>query len=248
MIDNKNKKIVLVTGGTRGIGAAIVEKFTRSNYIVYATATTEKNADTITKMIGKMNGEGQGLVLNLGQDNLSKFVEEFLNKFSAPSIFINNAGITKDNLSIRMKEDEWNDVLNINLSACFKLSKSLIRPMLKARWGRLIFITSVVGLSGNPGQTNYSASKAGLGGFSRSLAREVANRGITVNCVAPGFIETDMTNNLPDDVKNKLATQIPIGKFGKPSDVADAVGFLASNEASYITGDTLNVNGGMFMY
>ena len=170
-----------------------------------------------------------------------------MTRFSAPDVFINNAGITKDNLSIRMRDEDWNEVIEINLSACFKLSKSLIRPMLKARWGRLIFITSVVGLTGNSGQTNYSASKAGLGGFSRSLAREVANRGITVNCVAPGFIETDMTNKLPDDVKNKLASQIPNGKFGKPSDVADAVGFLASNEASYITGNTLNVNGGMYM-
>ena len=246
-MDKKTKKIVLITGGTRGIGAAIVEKFVKTNYVVYATATSERNAKLISTQISKLNGEGQGLVLNLEKDDLSKFVREFMTRFSAPDVFINNAGITKDNLSIRMRDEDWNEVIEINLSACFKLSKSLIRPMLKARWGRLIFITSVVGLTGNSGQTNYSASKAGLGGFSRSLAREVANRGITVNCVAPGFIETDMTNKLPDDVKNKLASQIPNGKFGKPSDVADAVGFLASNEASYITGNTLNVNGGMYM-
>ena len=179
---------------------------------------------------------------------MSDFVKKLIDAHGVPSIFVNNAGITHDNLILRMTNEEWDKVIEVNLSASFRLSKAILRSMIKLRWGRIVFISSVVGLSGNAGQANYAASKAGIGGFSRSIAKEVASRGITVNCIAPGFIETDMTESLKENVKASVLNSIPLARFGKPEDIANAVSFLVSEEASYITGVTLNVDGGMFMY
>ena len=249
-IKNKNdnfSKIALITGASRGIGATVLKNLVKENYYVCGTATTDNSATLITEAIKDFGGQGCGLKLDFGADNLDDFVKLLINLHGAPSIYINNAGITRDNLILRMSNDEWNDVIQINLSAAFRLTKALLRPMVKARWGRIVFLSSVVGLSGNAGQANYAASKAGLGALSRSLAKEVASRGITVNSIAPGYIETDMTKSLKDNVKKAVMDSIPISRFGKPEDVANAVSFLISDDASYITGVTLNVDGGLFM-
>ncbi len=240
-------KVVLLTGASRGIGASILKRLVEKKYYVCGTATSDKSANVISEMIKDYGGIGCGLKLDFDSDNLRSFTENLIKLHGLPSIFINNAGITRDNLMLRMTNDEWDDVLEINLSAAFRLTKSILKPMIKLRWGRIIFISSVVGLSGNAGQANYAAAKAGLGGLSRSIAREVASRGITVNCIAPGYIETDMTKSLRDGVKNIVLNNIPLSKFGKPEDVANAVSFLVSDDASYITGVTLNVDGGLFM-
>lgn len=245
-IDNLSK-IALITGASRGIGAAVLKNLVKDNYFVCGTATSEESASLIGKTIKNLGGQGCGLKLDFGSDNPDEFMKSFVNSHGSPSIYINNAGITRDNLLLRMSNDEWNDVIEINLSAAFRLTKALLRPMVKARWGRIVFLSSVVGLSGNAGQANYAAAKAGLGAFCRSIAKEVASRNITVNSIAPGYIETDMTSSLKDNVKKVVLDSIPVSRFGKPEDVANAVSFLISDDASYITGITLNVDGGLFM-
>ena len=240
-------KVVFITGGSRGIGSALVKQFVSSGHSVFATSTSNSGAEAITRQIDALNGEGKGLILDLKKNNLSDFIAKYTAEFPLPDILINNAAIVRDNLFIRISDSDWEDVLQVNLTACFKLTKSFIRPMLKKRWGRVIFISSVVGLTGNVGQSNYAATKAGLSGLCKSLAREVGNRGITVNCVAPGDIETDMTKKVGQEIKDALYNSIPMRKFGCPDDIAYATLFLSSDQASYITGNTLNVNGGMFM-
>ncbi|RKZ89604.1 MAG: 3-oxoacyl-ACP reductase [Gammaproteobacteria bacterium] len=241
-------KVALVTGATRGIGRAIALRLGSQGAIVVGTATSEIGAQTISDFLKEANITGAGMVLNVTDaDSIEAVVSETEANFGAPAILVNNAGITRDNLLMRMKDDEWNDIIETNLTPIFKLSKRCLRAMTKARWGRIITITSVVGVMGNAGQTNYAAAKAGVIGFSKSLAREVGARGITVNSVAPGFIDTDMTSSLSDDHKTALLTQVPIKRLGEPEEIAAAVGFLASQDAGYVTGETLNVNGGMYM-
>lgn len=241
-------KIVLVTGATRGIGRAIATHLGQQGATVVGTATSKSGAESITAFLKEANITGAGLVLNVTDTNsIEAVVSDIETTFGAPSILVNNAGITRDNLLIRMKDDEWNDIIDTNLTPIFKLSKRCLRAMTKARWGRIITITSVVGVMGNAGQTNYAAAKAGVIGFSKSLAREVGVRGITVNTVAPGFIDTDMTNTLTQAHKDALLAQVPIKRLGQPEEIASAVGYLASLDAAYVTGETIHVNGGMYM-
>ena len=241
-------QIALVTGATRGIGAAILQKLAGAGASVVGTATSEAGAAAIQKLIDAAGASGMGAVLNVTDaaqiDALLKAIEE---KFGAVSILVNNAGITRDTLMMRMKDDDWSAVLDTNLTSVFRLSRGVIKGMMKARSGRIINIASVVGFMGNAGQVNYVAAKAGMVGFSKALAREVGSRNITVNCVAPGFIQTDMTNALSADQVAKLIGNVPLGRLGQPDDVAQAVVFLASPAASYITGNTIHVNGGMHM-
>lgn len=238
-------KVALVTGATRGIGKAIAESLARDGAFVYGTATSENGAATISEYLGD---KGQGLVLNVtDQANIDLVLEMITKEKGAPNILVNNAGITKDQLLMRMKDDEWSDVILTNLTSVYALSKAVLRPMMKARSGRIINISSVVGITGNAGQTNYAAAKAGVIGFTKSMAKEVGSRGITVNCVAPGFIDTDMTKDLPEAVKEALLVNIPLARLGEPEEIASAVAFLASENAGYITGETINVNGGMLM-
>ena len=240
--------VALITGATRGIGKAILHQIGRQGLTVVGTATTSEGAERINSDLQQSSITGMGLRLDVTQkDSIKTLIEEIKSSLSSPSILVNNAGITKDNLLMRMKEDEWQDVINTNLSSIYRLSKSCLRDMMKSRHGRIINITSVVALSGNAGQTNYCAAKAGIIGFTKSLAKEVASRGITVNAIAPGFIETDMTGELSKDQQAELLNQIPIGRMGSPQDIANAVNFLISDGASYITGETLNINGGMYM-
>lgn len=247
MTDKIENKVVLVTGASRGIGKAIADDFATQGAYVIGTATTDKSATDITKKLEEQKGKGIGLTLDISdKDSVADFSKK-LDELTPPNILINNAGITRDNLLMRMKDDEWEDVMNTNLNGMYRLSKLCLRTMMKARFGRIINISSVVGLSGNPGQTNYSASKAGMIGFTRSLAREVGSRGITVNAVAPGFIETDMTDELGDEIRDSLLKQIALGRLGKPNEIAKVVAFLASDAAAYITGQTISVNGGMYM-
>lgn len=247
MTDEYIDKVVLVTGASRGIGKAIAMRFAEKGAFVIGTATTENSAKNISEYINTNGSTGKGLVLNIAEkESVDKF-EISLKDLDAPNILINNAGITKDNLFMRMKDQEWDDVINTNLTGIYRVTKLCIRAMMKARYGRIINITSVVGLSGNPGQTNYSATKAGLIGFTKSLAQEVGSRGITVNAVAPGFIETDMTNELSDDIRESILKQITLGRLGQADEVAAVTDFLASDNAAYITGQTLSVNGGMYM-
>ena len=242
---NLSGKIALVTGASRGIGRAIAEKLVACGATVIGTATTEKGAEAISQYLDQ---NGKGLALNVTDEaSIESVISTVKAEFGDIDILINNAGITRDNLLMRMKEDEWQDILDTNLTSVFRLSKALMRTMMKKRYGRIITIGSVVGTMGNAGQANYSAAKAGLIGFSKSLAREVASRGITVNVVAPGFIETDMTAALTDEQKALTLAQVPVGRLGQPTEIANAVAFLASDEASYITGETLHVNGGMYM-
>lgn len=242
---NLDGKIALVTGATRGIGRAITEELVAAGAYVFGTATSENGANAISEYLGDA---GKGLVLNVTDQTSIESVLEAINAEKGDvEILINNAGITKDQLLMRMKDDEWNDVILTNLTSVYTLSKAVLRPMMKARFGRIINITSVVGITGNAGQTNYAAAKAGVIGFTKSMAKEVGSRGITVNCVAPGFIDTDMTKDLPESVKETLLANIPLGRLGAPKEVASAVTFLASLDASYITGETIHVNGGMLM-
>ncbi|AEF54893.1 3-oxoacyl-ACP reductase FabG [Marinomonas posidonica] len=238
-------KIALVTGATRGIGKAIATVLAEQGATVIGTATSESGAQSISEYLGE---NGKGWVLDVSSsDSVDTVVKEITAEFGAPTILVNNAGITRDNLMMRMKEDEWEQVVNTNLTSVFRVTKACLRGMTKAKFGRVISISSVVGSMGNGGQTNYSAAKAGLEGFSRSLAAEIASRGITINCVAPGFIETDMTKVLPEEHKAKLVEKVPSARLGQPEEIAAAVAFLASQGAAYITGETLHVNGGMYM-
>ena len=240
-------KLVLVTWASRGIGKAIALTLGSSKATVIGTATTESGADNISKFFADNKISGKGVKLDVtNNDQISKLLKVINKDFGSVDILVNNAGITKDNILLRMKEDEWEDIINTNLSSIYKVSKSVLRGMVKKRSGRIISITSVVGAMGNAGQSNYAAAKAGIRGFTKSLAREVGVRGITVNAVAPGFIETDMTESLPEDQKEALASQIPIGRLGKANEVAQAVLFLASENSSYITAQTLHINGGMY--
>jgi 3-oxoacyl-[acyl-carrier protein] reductase len=242
---NLSGKIALVTGASRGIGKAIAEKLVACGATVIGTATTEKGADAISQYLGS---HGKGFVLNVTDEtSIESVIAAIKTEFGDIDILVNNAGITRDNLLMRMKEDEWQDILDTNLTSVFRLSKALLRTMMKKRYGRIVTIGSVVGTMGNAGQANYAAAKAGLIGFSKSLAREVASRGITVNVVAPGFIATDMTEALTDEQKALTLAQVPAGRLGEPTEIANAVAFFASDEASYITGETLHVNGGMYM-
>ena len=239
-------KIALVTGASRGIGRAIALELAACGATVVGTATTEAGAADIGAALAAYGG--RGVVLNVTDAaSCDALIDSLAKESGGPNILVNNAGITRDNLAMRMKDHDWEDVLLTNLTAVFRLSRAVMRPMMKARWGRIINITSVVGASGNAGQANYAAAKAGVAGMSRALARELGSRGITVNCVAPGFIETDMTRALDESQTAALLGQIPLGKLGSPTDVAHAVAFLASANAGYITGTTLHVNGGMYM-
>jgi 3-oxoacyl-[acyl-carrier protein] reductase len=244
----ETSKVALVTGATRGIGQAIALALGQAGHTVIGTATTEEGAQSISQSLSAHGLKGCGMVLQVNDaaacDGL---LDQIGQQFGPIGILVNNAGITRDNLSMRMRDDEWDAVIQTNLTAVFRLSRGVLRAMMKARWGRIINITSVVGISGNPGQMNYAAAKAGVAGMSRALAREVASRGITVNCVAPGFIDTDMTKSLSEDQIKSLTSQIPAQRLGTPADVASSVVFLASEGAAYITGVTLSVNGGMVM-
>ena len=241
-------EIALVTGASRGIGASIASKLGQAGATVIGTATSEKGADAISERIQAAGLKGKGMVLNVSdQASIDALMEAISAEFGSPSILVNNAGITRDNLLMRMKDDEWDDIINTNLSSVYRLSKAVLRGMMKARKGRVINISSVVGTMGNAGQANYAAAKAGIHGFSRSMAREVGSRGITVNSIAPGFIETDMTKELPETQRKQLEANIPLQHLGQPEDVANAVLFLAGESGRYITGETLHVNGGMYM-
>lgn len=241
-------KTILVTGATRGIGNAIATKLGVEGATVIGTATTEEGADKIRSWFGKIGIKGTGLMLDVtNSSSIDEVLKSISSTYGEPSVLINNAAITRDNLFLRMKAEEWNSVMSTNLNAVFFLTKACLRSMLKNKWGRIISIGSVVGTTGNLGQTNYSAAKAALTGLTKSLAQEVASRNITVNIVAPGFIDTDMTRDLPEDHKKSLLSKIPIGRLGQPEDIASAVAFLVSEQASYITGQTLHVNGGMYM-
>ena len=242
-----NGKIVLVTGATRGIGKAIALTLGSSGATVIGTATTESGVANISKVFAESKITGKGMKLDVtDNEQVSNLVKNIGEDFGSVDILVNNAGITRDNILLRMKEDEWEDIINTNLSSIYKMSKSVLRGMIKKRSGRIISITSVVGAMGNAGQCNYAAAKAGIIGFTKSLAREVGVRGVTVNAVAPGFIETDMTGSLPNDQKEALASQIPLGRLGAANEVAEAVLFLAGESGSYITGQTIHVNGGMY--
>jgi 3-oxoacyl-[acyl-carrier protein] reductase len=245
MMFSLNDKVALVTGASRGIGRAIAEQLAVQGAFVIGTATSQKGATAIGDYLGE---NGQGMVLNVTDaDSVTELVKTVQTNHGGIDILVNNAGITKDNLLMRMKDDEWNDVLNTNLTSVFRTSKAVMRGMMKKRNGRIINIGSVVGTTGNPGQANYCAAKAGLIGFTKSLAKEIAARGVTVNAVAPGFIDTDMTQSLTDEQKESIFSSIPAARLGQPEEIAAAVVFLASPAAAYITGETIHVNGGMSM-
>jgi len=240
-------KLVLVTGATRGIGKAIAITLGKAGATIIGTATTEPGADNISKMFSENKILGKGVQLDVKDvDQISNLLKSVNEDFGSVDILVNNAGITRDNILLRMKEEEWEEIINTNLSSIYRMSKAVLRGMIKNRSGRIISITSVVGAMGNAGQSNYAAAKAGMIGFTKSLAREVGVRGVTVNTIAPGFIATDMTDSLPEEQRESLASQIPMGRLGTANEVADAVLFLAGDGSSYITGQTLHVNGGMY--
>jgi 3-oxoacyl-[acyl-carrier protein] reductase len=243
-----SQDVALVTGASRGIGRSIAEQLAKGGATVIGTATSEAGAQGITEWLNAGNFKGRGIVLNVADAASGEAaLKDIEAKEGAVTILVNNAGITRDNLLLRMKAEEWDEIMNTNLASVFRLSKGVLRGMMKARRGRIINIASVVGVMGNAGQTNYAAAKAGIIGFSKSLAREVGSRNITVNVVAPGFIATDMTAKLPAEQQQQLIDQVALGRLGSPEDIAHAVAFLASPQASYITGETLHVNGGMYM-
>jgi len=247
--DGKSEtRIALVTGATRGIGKAILHALAASGCAVVGTATSAAGAADIAAALSAAGFNGEGLQLDVNDAaQVDAAIDGILARYGRIDILVNNAGITRDNLLMRMKDDEWAAIIETNLTSVFRLSRAVLRPMMKARFGRIVNIASVVGVSGNAGQTNYAAAKAGMIGFSKSLAQEVGSRGITVNCVAPGFIDTDMTKSLPEAARVKLMERIPLGKLGLPEDIAHAVAYLASEGAAYVTGATLHVNGGMYM-
>jgi len=241
-----SKQVALVTGASRGIGRAIALTLAQKGYVVIGTATSEAGAQSITEALASHGG--RGAVLNVNDvAAVDALVDAIVKQDGSLQVLVNNAGITKDMLSMRMKDEDWDAVLDTNLKAVFRISRAVMRPMMKQRYGRIVNITSVVGASGNAGQANYAAAKAGVAGMTRALARELGSRSVTVNCVAPGFIATDMTDVLPEAQKTALLAQIPAGRLGDPAEIAHAVAFLASPEASYITGVELHVNGGMYM-
>jgi len=247
MFDLSNK-ICLVTGATRGIGQAIAAQLGAQGATVIGTATSQSGADRISESLANANVAGEGLVLNVSEgESVDSTLKAINEKYGAIGVLVNNAGITRDNLTMRMKEDEWDDIMSTNLKSVYRLSKGVLRGMMKARSGRIINITSVVGVSGNAGQANYAAAKAGVIGFTKSLAQEIASRGVTVNAVAPGFINTDMTKALTEEQVSKMTANIPASRLGEPDDIAASVVFLASDESAYVTGTTLHVNGGMYM-
>jgi len=240
--------IALVTGASRGIGKAIAEALGAQGMTVVGTATSDAGAEAITNSLAAAGMNGRGMCLNVSDDDsVNAVIKAVSEEFGTITVLVNNAGITRDNLLMRMKPDEWDAVINTNLTSLYRVCKACLRPMMKAKTGRIINIASVVGVSGNAGQTNYAAAKAGMIGFTKSLAQEVGSRGITVNAVAPGFIDTDMTRELPDAQRESLLSAIPLARLGQPEEIAAAVAFLASKSASYITGDTIHVNGGMYM-
>jgi 3-oxoacyl-[acyl-carrier protein] reductase len=241
-------QVAIVTGASRGIGEAILAALARANAVVVGTATTAKGAEGISSKIAELGAKGAGKVLDVRDAaRCAALVEEVQSEFGAVTILVNNAGITRDNLLARMKDEEWDEIQATNLKSVFTMSRAVLRGMMKARAGRIVNVTSVVGFTGNAGQANYAAAKAGIVGFSKSLAREVGSRNITVNCVAPGFIETDMTRSLSEEQVKKLVENVPLGRLGRVEDVAQAVVYLCSPAASYVTGSTLHVNGGMYM-
>lgn len=243
-----SNKIALVTGASRGIGKSIALALAKAGATVIGTATSLAGAEDITNYLKEIRAQGTGLCLDVKDfSSIQALVSTITETFGAPNILINNAAITRDNLFIRMKDEEWSDVINVNLSAAYQLNKACIKSMMKARWGRIVTIGSIVGTTGNPGQANYCAAKAGVVGMTKSIALELASRGITANVVAPGFIDTDMTKSLNEDQKSALLKQIPMGAIGQPEDIAHAVLFLVSDQAGYITGQTLHVNGGMYL-
>ncbi|MBB3046542.1 3-oxoacyl-[acyl-carrier protein] reductase [Litorivivens lipolytica] len=241
-------KIALVTGASRGIGKAIAMALSGQGMTVIGTATTEGGAEAITAYLKEAGNAGCGMALNVSEaESVDSVIKAINEQFGAPTVLVNNAGITKDNIMMRMKDEEWFDVIDTNLNSLYRLTKACLRGMTKARWGRIVNISSVVGSMGNAGQANYAASKGGMDGFSRALAREVGSRNITVNSVAPGFIDTDMTAKLPEEQRQALAAQIPLARLGQPEEIAGVVAFLVSDAAAYVTGDTIHVNGGMYM-
>lgn len=244
--DQQLQRVALVTGATRGIGRAIASALSGAGHIVVGTATTQSGADAIDGRLASSGGAGVCLDV-ADTDSVARVLGEVTERFGAPLILINNAGITRDNLLMRMKDDEWQDVVDTNLSALYRMSKAVLRGMTKARWGRIVNITSVVGAMGNAGQSNYAATKAGAEGFSRALARELGSRAVTVNAVAPGFIDTDMTRELSDEQRATMLAQIPLARLGQAEEIAALVGFLCSEHAGYITGETVHINGGMYM-
>jgi 3-oxoacyl-[acyl-carrier protein] reductase len=242
-----DKQVALVTGASRGIGAAIARQLAQDGFIVVGTATTQEGAGKISQALAGFSGS-RGAALDVNDAPAAEaLIDGILREHGGLHVLVNNAGITRDQLAMRMKDEDWDAVLDTNLKAVFRMSRAVIRPMMKQRHGRIIHITSVVGASGNPGQANYAAAKAGVAGMTRALARELGSRGITVNCVAPGFIETDMTAGLPPEQQKALLQQIALGHLGKPEDIAHAVAYLASDRAGYVTGQQLHVNGGMYM-
>lgn len=241
-------QIALVTGASRGIGAAIAQTLGQQGAVVVGTATSPSGAEKITAALKSAGIKGMGVALDVNNaEQIELVLKEITEQFGSVSILVNNAGITKDTLMMRMSDEDWDAVISTNLSSIYRMSKAVLRPMMKARTGRIISISSVVGHMGNAGQANYAAAKAGMTGFSKSLAVEVGSRGITVNCVAPGFIETDMTAELPEDIKNQMLARIPLNRLGNVNEIAATVAFLASPSAAYISGETIHVNGGMYM-
>ena len=246
MCGSTESRVALVTGATRGIGKAIAQELARAGHTVIGTATSDAGAETITSHLSEWGGVGKRLDVS-DSEAVKAAIGEITEEHGDPTILVNNAGITRDNLMMRMKDEEWADVIGTNLNPLFTVSKACLRGMTKARWGRIINISSVVGQMGNAGQANYAASKAGAEGMSRAMAKELGSRAVTVNCVAPGFIDTDMTKVLTDDQKSLMLGQIPLGRLGEPEEIAKVVAFLASDSGAYITGETIHVNGGMYM-
>ena len=244
-----NKKIALITGANRGIGLSILECLSKNDFIVVGTSRSKEGVNIINSTLDKAHAEGFGVILDVkNKGQIQEVNKEIKSKYGNVSALINNAGVTKDNLLIRMSEDEWNEVIDTNLTSVFRVTKEIVKDMMKDRYGRIVNIGSIVGLSGNAGQTNYASTKAGILGFTKSLAKEVGSRNITVNSVAPGYIDTDMTSFLDNDAKEKIINNIPLGRIGVTSDISELVMFLASDEASYITGQTISVDGGLLMY
>ena len=244
----QNEKVALVTGASRGIGRAIAEQLCVDGYTVIGTATSDAGAQKISDYLTAAGNKGCGMTLDVADEtSVATVVKAVAEQYAAPLVLVNNAGITRDNILMRMKEHEWHDVIDTNLSALYRVSKACLRGMTKARWGRIVNVTSVVGSMGNIGQSNYAASKAGAEGFSRALARELGSRSVTVNCVAPGFIDTDMTRELSDDQRELMLANIPLSRLGEPQEIAALVSFLCSDKAGYITGETVHINGGMHM-